>query len=186
MVAQKNKKIQLKKRSRQSARIHRGFAMPVGPGSENSLVSFRDFADLKAKYFRFTGRIQRRPFLARTLILMVAQFMFSLILYSKIIESILIGHEDYAIIFGLIFLVLTVPTVWAHISLGTRRFHDLNKPGALFAIPYMAYLASYILPVLALDTAALAAQSIMAVCYLGLATVKGTDGDNDYGPERAR
>ena len=92
------------------------------------MVSFRDFADLKAKYFRFTGRIQRRPFLARTLILMVAQFMFSLILYSKIIESILIGHEDYAIIFGLIFLVLTVPTVWAHISLGTRRFHDLNKP----------------------------------------------------------
>ena len=119
MVAQKNKKIQLKKRSRQSARIHRGLAMPVGPGSENSLVSFRD-------------------------------------------------------------------TVWAHLSLGTRRFHDLNKPGALFAIPYIAYLASYILPVLAFDTAALAAQSIMAVCYLGLATVKGTDGDNAYGPERAR
>lgn len=58
-MSQRNQKIKLKKRSRQSARIHRGFAMPVGPGSENSLVSFRDFADLKAKYFRFTGRIQR-------------------------------------------------------------------------------------------------------------------------------
>ena len=77
-MSQRNQKIKLKKRSRQSARIHRGFAMPVGPGSENSLVSFRDFADLKAKYFRFTGRIQRRPFIFRTLILMFAQFMFSI------------------------------------------------------------------------------------------------------------
>ena len=91
-MSQRNQKIKLKKRSRQSARIHRGFAMPVGPGSENSLVSFRDFADLKAKYFRFTGRIQRRPFIFRTLILMFAQFMFSIILYSKIVESILINH----------------------------------------------------------------------------------------------
>ena len=82
-MSQRNQKIKLKKRSRQSARIHRGFAMPVGPGSENSLVSFRDFADLKAKYFRFTGRIQRRPFIFRTLILMFAQFMFSIILYSN-------------------------------------------------------------------------------------------------------
>ncbi|WP_296826091.1 DUF805 domain-containing protein [uncultured Megasphaera sp.] len=185
-MAQKNKKIQLKKRSRQSASIHRGLAMPVGPGSENSLVSFRDFADLKAKYFRFTGRIQRRPFLVRTLILMVAQFMFTLILYSKIVESILIGHLDYAIIFGILFIALTIPTVWAHLSLGARRFHDLNKPGALFAVPFICYLASYAFPVLGFDTAALAAQSIMAVSYLGLATVKGTDGDNAYGPERAR
>ena len=111
-MSQRNQKIKLKKRSRQSARIHRGFAMPVGPGSENSLVSFRDFADLKAKYFRFTGRIQRRPFIC--------------------------------------------------------------------------YLASYVLPVLGQDTAAMAAQSIMAVSYLGLFTVKGTSGDNAYGSERAR
>lgn len=185
-MAQKNKKIQLKKRSRQSARIHRGLAMPVGPGSENSLVSFRDFSDLKEKYFRFTGRVQRRPFLARTLILMFAQFMFSIILYSKIIESILIQHIDYAVIFGLIFILLTIPTVWSHLSLGTRRFHDLNKPGSLFAIPFICYLASYIFPVLGFDTAAMAAQSIMAVSYLGLVTVKGTSGDNAYGPERAR
>lgn len=34
--------------------------------------------------------------------------------------------------------------------------------------------------------AATAAQSIMAVSYLGLFTVKGTSGDNAYGPERAR
>ena len=112
-MSQRNQKIKLKKRSRQSARIHRGFAMPVGPGSENSLVSFRDFADLKAKYFRFTGRIQRRPFIFRTLILMFAQFMFSIILYSKIVESILINHMEYAIIFAIIFVLLSIPAVWS-------------------------------------------------------------------------
>lgn len=130
-------KIKLKKRSRQSARIHRGFAMPVGPGSENSLVSFRDFADLKAKYFRFTGRIQRRPFIFRTLILMFAQFMFSIILYSKIVESILINHMEYAIIFGIIFVLLSIPAIWSQISLGVRRCHDINKPGLMFAVPFI-------------------------------------------------
>ena len=177
-MSQRNQKIKLKKRSRQSARIHRGFAMPVGPGSENSLVSFRDFADLKAKYFRFTGRIQRRPFIFRTLILMFAQFMFSIILYSKIVE--------YAIIFAIIFVLLSIPAVWSQISLGVRRCHDINKPGLMFAVPFICYLASYVLPVLGQDTAAMAAQSIMAVSYLGLFTVKGTSGDNAYGPERAR
>ena len=147
-MSQRNQKIKLKKRSRQSARIHRGFAMPVGPGSENSLVSFRDFADLKAKYFRFTGRIQRRPFIFRTLILMFAQFMFSIILYSKIVESILINHMEYAIIFAIIFVLLSIPAVWSQISLGVRRCHDINKPGLMFAVPFICYLASYVLPVL--------------------------------------
>ena len=185
-MSQRNQKIKLKKRSRQSARIHRGFAMPVGPGSENSLVSFRDFADLKAKYFRFTGRIQRRPFIFRTLILMFAQFMFSITLYSKIVESILINHMEYAITFGIIFVLLSIPAIWSQISLGVRRCHDINKPGLMFAVPFICYLASYVLPVLGQDTAATAAQSIMAVSYLGLFTVKGTSGDNAYGPERAR
>lgn len=185
-MSQRKQKIQLKKRSRQSARIHRGFSMPVGMGAENSLVSFRDFADLKAKYFRFSGRIQRRPFIFRTLILMFAQFMFSIILYSKIVESILINHTDYAIIFGIIFVLLTIPAVWSQLSLGVRRCHDINKTGSLFIIPFLCYLGSYILPVLGQDTAVTAVQSIMAVSYLGLFTVKGTSGDNAYGPERAR
>ena len=159
-MSQRNQKIKLKKRSRQSARIHRGFAMPVGPGSENSLVSFRD--------------------------LMFAQFMFSIILYSKIVESILINHMEYAIIFGIIFVLLSIPAIWSQISLGIRRCHDINKPGLMFAVPFICYLASYVLPVLGQDTAATAAQSIMAVSYLGLFTVKGTSGDNAYGPERAR
>lgn len=109
--------------------------MPVGPGSENSLVSFRDFADLKAKYFRFTGRIQRRPFIFRTLILMFAQFMFSIILYSKIVESILINHMEYAIIFGIIFVLLSIPAIWSQISLASGAVTTSISPASCLPFP---------------------------------------------------
>ncbi|WP_301860878.1 DUF805 domain-containing protein [uncultured Megasphaera sp.] len=181
-----NKKIKLKKRSGPAARIHRGLSMPVGPGSDDSTVSFRSLAELKAKYFVFTGRLRRRPFIMRTLILMAAQFFFSFILYSRFVEAVLIGRQDFAIVFAIIFLVLTIPVVWAQLSLGMRRCHDMNKQGAMFIIPFISYILSYIFPIAALDTAATAAQSIMAVTYLALFTVRGTNGDNAYGKERMR
>jgi uncharacterized membrane protein YhaH (DUF805 family) len=45
---------------------------------------------------------------------------------------------------------------------------------------------SYIAPVMGWDIGATAFQSITAVSFLGLFTVKGTPGDNAYGPERMR
>ena len=45
-----NKKMKLQKRSRQSARIHRGFEMPVGMGSEVSILGFRTSKELREKY----------------------------------------------------------------------------------------------------------------------------------------
>ncbi len=183
----KNKKIQLKKRSASSARIHKGLAMPVGPGSENSIVSFRDFNDLKQKYFRFRGRIGRRQFLLRTLILMIAQFMFTAILYAKIAESLWLGLQAFALGFALLFIVFTIPAVWSQLSLGMRRCHDLNQGGAVFFIPFLCYIGSYLCVAWGVDDSiTLAVQSITAVTYLALATVKGTTGDNTYGPERAR
>ncbi len=182
----KHKKIQLKKRSGPAARIHRGLSMPVGPGSDSSTLSFRSLAELKAKYFVFTGRLPRRSFIMRTLVLMFAQLMFSAILYSRFAEAVLINRMDYAAVFGIIFVLLSIPVIWSQLSLGVRRCHDMNKQGALFIIPFACYLASYILPIAGMDTAAMAAQSIMAVSYLGFFTVKGTAGDNAYGPERAR
>lgn len=180
------KKLKLQKRSRQSARIHKGLEMPVGMGSEDSILGFRNSKELKGKYFSFKGRIARRPFAMRLLLLIVAQFMFTFILYSKIVESIIIQRLDFAWGFGILLLVLTIPTVWSQLSLGWRRFHDMNKPGALFIIPYLCYLTSYLAPILALDTLGTAIQSITAVCLLGLFTVRGTEGDNAYGQERAR
>ncbi len=181
-----HKKIQLKKRSGPAARIHRGLSMPVGPGSENSIVGFHSLAELKTKYFIFTGRLPRRPFIMRSLILMAAQFLFSVILYSRFVEAVFINRPEFAAVFAIIFILLSIPVVWSELSLGMRRCHDMNKQGAVFLIPFFCYMASYVLPVFGFDTAATAAQSIMAVSYLGFFTVKGTSGDNAYGPERAR
>mgnify|MGYP000326206268 CR=1 FL=1 len=62
---------------------------------------------------------------------------------------------EYAIIFAIIFVLLSIPAVWSQISLGVRRCHDINKPGLMFAVPFICYLASYVLPVLGQDTAAM-------------------------------
>lgn len=181
-----HKKIQLKRRSGPSARIHRGLSMPVGPGSDNSTVSFRSLAELKAKYFVMTGRLSRRPFIMRTLILMFAQFMFSIILYSRITEAILVQKPEFAVIFGIIFILLTIPAVWSQISLGVRRCHDMNRQGAFFMIPFICYLASYIAPILGWSTVADIVQGLAAVFYLALFFIKGNGTDNVYGPARPR
>lgn len=180
-----SKKIKLQKRSRGAARIHKGLAMPAGPGGE-STISFRDFADLKAKYFSFHGRLQRRPFIPRLLILVFVQLFFSLILYSRVVEAVLIGEMEFAVIFAIIFFVLLIPVVVSMCSLGVRRCHDINKSGAFFAVPFICYLFSYVAPVMGWNIGATAFQSVTAVSFLGLFTVKGTSGDNAYGPERIR
>ncbi len=182
----RNKKIQLKRRSGPSARIHRGLSMPVGPGSESSTVSFRSLAELKAKYFVLTGRLARRPFIMRTLILMFAQFMFSIILYSRIVEAVLIQRKEFVVIFGIIFIILTIPVVWSQISLGVRRCHDMNRQGAVFMIPFVCYLASYITLVLGWSMAADIVQGLACAFYLALFFIKGNAADNVYGPARPR
>ncbi len=182
----RNKKIQLKRRSGASARIHRGLSMPVGPGSDNSTVSFRSLAELKAKYFVLTGRLARRPFIMRTLILMFAQFMFSVILYSRIVEAILVKKPEFAVVFGIIFIILTIPAVWSQISLGVRRCHDMNRQGALFIIPFACYLASYVAPILGWSTVADVVQGLAGIFYLALFCIKGNAADNVYGPARPR
>lgn len=181
------KKMKLKKRSYQSQRLHKEFEMPSGMGSEDSIVGFRNGKELRDKYFTFTGRVARRPYVFRTLLLLVAQFMFTLILYSKIVESIIIGRSELAWMFGLLLLLLSVPTIWAQLALGWRRCHDLNQRGLLFVIPYLCYLGSYVLPIWGIEgTITMAVQSITAISFLYFFTVKGTTGDNAYGPERSR
>lgn len=179
------KKIPLKKRSRQSARIHKGLSMPVGPGGD-SVIGFRDMKDLKEKYFSFAGRLHRHPFIFRMIMLIFVQVISFLILYSRFVEAILIQKTEYAILFVVIFIAICIPLVWSQFSLGVRRCHDMNKAGWLFAVTYVFYIASYVCPILGLDTASSAVQSITAVLFLSLFTVKGTDGDNAYGPSRIR
>ena len=45
------KKLKLEKRSRQSARIHKGLEMPVGMGSEDSILGFRNSKELSGTHW---------------------------------------------------------------------------------------------------------------------------------------
>ena len=126
----KHKKIQLKKRSGPAARIHRGLSMPVGPGSDSSTLSFRSLAELKAKYFVFTGRLPRRSFIMRTLVLMFAQLMFSAILYSRFAEHGLrrcVRHHLRAAFYTghLVAAVLRCPPLSRHEQAGSFVYHSL-------------------------------------------------------------
>ncbi|WP_101912538.1 DUF805 domain-containing protein [Megasphaera vaginalis (ex Bordigoni et al. 2020)] len=168
------KKIKLQKRTRSAARIHKGLSMPVGSADEDSIISFRDFGELKEKYFRFSGTLQRQPFVLRTLVLMFGQAFFSLILYSRLVEALLIGRIDLALLFAVIFLALTVPVVWAQISVGSRRLRDMGRSGWLFAVPFSSYSCCYILPVLGAAAYWQFTAAATVVLYFLLALVKGT------------
>lgn len=175
-------KIRLKKRSEQEIKLRRGFELPARAG--NGTVSFTSIGDLRAKYFRTEGRLARRPFILRTLVLMAAQVLYSLILYSRFVESLLIGRQDLAILFFIIFIILSIPVVVAEFSLGVRRCHDLNIQGAAFIIPLFFYLSLYILPLVKnvlLWNVFLAAAAVM---YLCLFTMNKKDKDNIYGEDR--
>ena len=69
MSDHKKKKIKLQKKTGpiHAARVKTGLTMPVGMVSDNSLISFRDMKDLRAKYFTFKGRLPRKPFIVRIL-----------------------------------------------------------------------------------------------------------------------
>ena len=188
MSEHKKKKIKLEKKTGPiyHAKVKTGFTMPVGMVSEGNSISFRDFADLKAKYFTFHGRLARKPFILRILLLSFAQFIMTIIMLNRLMEALMIQNMTFAAIFGVIFLAFTVPIMWSQLSLGFRRCHDLNQPGALFLIPYICYISSFLTTAWGYETAGIIVQSITAVIYLALFTVRGTVGDNAYDHERAR
>jgi uncharacterized membrane protein YhaH (DUF805 family) len=188
MSDHKKKKIKLQKKTGpiHAARVKTGLTMPVGMVSDNSLISFRDMKDLRAKYFTFKGRLPRKPFIVRILMLSFAQFIMTLILLNKIFEALMVQETTLAIVFAIIFIVFSIPMIASQVSLGYRRCHDLNQPGIAFIIPYLCYIASFLTTAWHYEMASLITQSVTAVLYLALFSVRGTVGDNAYDRERSR
>ncbi|MDL2281082.1 DUF805 domain-containing protein [Selenomonadales bacterium OttesenSCG-928-I06] len=115
--------------------------------------------DMKNKFFSCEGRLNRKPYIIRIIILWLLSFIISSILYTTM--------QEQGIILA---FVLTLPLTLASISLGIRRLHDLNYRGwwlvgllALCCIPVVQVLA--IIPVLLL------------LC------VRGTKGANKFGQD---
>ena len=87
----KGKKIKLQKRSTPLTRTREGLSLPEGAGN-SGYIGFQNAQDLKEKYFVRTGRLGRMPFALRMFVLFVAQFMFTFILYNRIVEGIILGQ----------------------------------------------------------------------------------------------
>ena len=114
----KGKKIKLQKRSTPLTRTREGLSLPEGAGN-SGYIGFQNAQDLKEKYFVRTGRLGRMPFALRMFVLFVAQFMFTFILYNRIVEGIILGQLWICALFGILLILFTVPTVMSQISLGS-------------------------------------------------------------------
>ena len=148
-------------------------ALPVSNVKQGSLLSFRDMADLKAKYFTFSGTLERKPCAARLVMLLFCQFIMTAILAGRIIEALFVGQLFFTIFFGVLLVALNIPVIWAEFSLGVRRLHDLQKPGLLFIVPFLCYIASFAATAMGYDMVATIVQSVTAVLFLALFTIKG-------------
>ena len=86
--------------------------------------------EFKHDYFSFKGRLNRKPFLMRLMMLGAISIFFVLIVINA--EPHL--KEDPAhfatnVRKSLVFWVYYIPLIIASISLGVRRLHDLNLSG---------------------------------------------------------
>ena len=102
----KGKKIKLQKRSTPLTRTREGLSLPEGAGN-SGYIGFQNAQDLKEKYFVRTGRLGRMPFALRMFVLFVAQFMFTFILYNRIVEGIILGQLWICALFGILLILFT-------------------------------------------------------------------------------
>lgn len=114
---------------------------------------------IKEMFFSFEGRLNRQRYLLRVLALGLVDSIITFVLESLMMGAFLSGSSGAAIVMGLLFLLIAVFFMIAGISLGVRRCHDLDKSGW--------YLLA----------------GILIIPGLYLIFAKGTEGENQYGPD---
>lgn len=114
---------------------------------------------IKEMFFSFEGRLNRQRYLLRVLALGLVDSIITFVLESLMMGAFLSGSSGAAIVMGLLFLLIAVFFMIAGISLGVRRCHDLDKSGW--------YLLA----------------GILIIPGLYLIFAKGTEGQNQYGPD---
>ena len=141
-------------------------------------------------YFRFSGRLNRKPYMLRTL-LIYAIFIVSslpLVLVAQRVPNVEHGPDVPAIaavaVFGVVFVVGCI--VLTMMSL--RRLHDRDKSGwwLLFFMgaPFLIEVGAMVVGTPAtMLTGAIANLAISTWFLVEVVFLRGTDGPNDYGPD---
>lgn len=114
---------------------------------------------IKEMFFSFEGRLNRQRYLLRALALGFVNSIIAFVLESFMMGAFLSGSSGTAIVIGLLLLLIFVFFMIIGISLGVRRCHDLDKSGW--------YLLA----------------GILIIPGLYLIFAKGTEGQNQYGPD---
>ncbi len=80
------------------------------------------------KYFTFQGRLNRRSYLLRNLILMALGMLFDTIL-SAIFDNPFHTEALSSLLGSLLNMLLSLPLLASSLSLSIRRLHDMDKSG---------------------------------------------------------
>lgn len=140
--------------------------------------------EFKHDYFSFKGRLNRKPFLMRLMMLGAISIFFVLIVINA--EPHL--KEDPAhfatnVRKSLVFWVYYIPLIIASISLGVRRLHDLNLSGWWMLLGSGALLSTVNTGNTAIDLAAAILFYIAQLFNLFLIFFRGTKGPNRFGED---
>ncbi|PWM76590.1 MAG: hypothetical protein DBY32_10705 [Phascolarctobacterium sp.] len=140
--------------------------------------------EFKQNYFCFKGRLNRKPFLMRLMMLGAISIFFVLIVINA--EPHLKAdpaHFATNVRKSLVFWVYYIPLIIASISLGVRRLHDLNLSGWWMLLGTGALLSSVNTGNSAIDLAAAILFYIAQLFNLFLIFFRGTKGPNRFGED---
>jgi len=139
--------------------------------------------DWKYLYTSFEGRINRQPYWIGGLVLIPVLIVLNLIFFA-------LGIPRGVMIFGLIFnqLITALLLIYPLLALMVKRFHDRDKSGWWALVFYIPSIINGVISAsqpgssLAMITGLI--TLVVAVWFIiELGFLKGTDGQNDYGPD---
>ncbi len=140
--------------------------------------------EFKQSYFCFSGRLNRKPFLMRLMMLGAISIFFVLIVINA--EPHLKqdpAHFAENVRKTLTFWVYYIPLIIASVSLGVRRLHDMNLSGWWMLVGTGAMLSNVNTGNSAIDLAASILFYIAQMFNIFLIFFRGTRGPNKYGED---
>ena len=114
---------------------------------------------IKKMFFSTQGRLNRKRYILRGLVIGAATSVGSMIATSLVTGALLSESTTMLIVSALLVLLMIILPVVSGFMLAVRRWHDLNKPGIL------------------------ALTNILILPGLYVLFAKGTEGPNKYGPD---
>lgn len=140
--------------------------------------------DWKSLLFSFEGRINRAKYWLAVLIFAVVYVVVGI--FVALLMTAL-GQNTALIVGGLVGLAALVFGIWAGLAVGVKRLHDREKTGwwllVFWLLPGVIGSAGSAIGGLAGGILSLASLALSIWAIVELGCLKGTTGQNKYGPD---